>query len=239
MPEISISEDQSERLEGIRRDVEDAFVDTYGHTRIEDALEYLLDTYTPPEESDSNGAYEQIATATYSELQHVAGEIPEVPGSGLDADEMRGKLLGELGAEEFAARLEATATNGDSEETDGAESTPDEETDDVDPGPDEETDDVDPGPDEETIEANSVVKIGTADTEKNDDDTPSSTGEESESRIATAGNPVAAANQLLREHDDKWRESGGDAPYEVDLPDGTTASARTRDDVRQLLFRHY
>jgi hypothetical protein len=228
MPEISISEDQNERLEGIRRDVEDAFVDTYGHTRIEDALEYLLDTYTPPEESDSSGAYEQIATATYSELQHVAGEIPEVPGSGLDADEMRGKLLGELGAEEFAARLEATATNGDSEETDEA-----------DPTPDEETDDVDPSPDEEAIEANSVVKIGTADTEKNDDDTPSSTEEESESRIATAGNPVAAANQLLREHDDKWRESGGDAPYEVDLPDGTTASARTRDDVRQLLFRHY
>jgi hypothetical protein len=228
MPEISISEDQNERLEGIRRDVEDAFVDTYGHTRIEDALEYLLDTYTPPEESDSNGAYEQITTATYSELQHVAGEIPEVPGSGLDADEMRGKLLGELGAEEFAARLEATATNGDSEETDEA-----------DPTPDEETDDVDPSPDEEAIEANSVVKIGTADTEKNDDDTPSSTEEESESRIATAGNPVAAANQLLREHDDKWRESGGDAPYEVDLPDGTTASARTRDDVRQLLFRHY
>ncbi|MFT4923283.1 MAG: hypothetical protein ACI8XM_002509, partial [Haloarculaceae archaeon] len=53
------------------------------------------------------------------------------------------------------------------------------------------------------------------------------------------GNPVSAANRLLREHDDKWRESAGDTPYEVDLPDSTTASARTKDDVRQLLFRHY
>ncbi|MFC7176684.1 hypothetical protein [Halosegnis marinus] len=44
---------------------------------------------------------------------------------------------------------------------------------------------------------------------------------------------------LLDEHDDKWRESGGDEPYEVDLPDGSTETARTQDDVRGLLFRHY
>jgi hypothetical protein len=219
MPEISISEDQHERLEGVRSDVEDAFVDTYGHTRIEDAVEYLLDTYTPPDESDSDGAYGQIATATYSELQHVAGDVPEVPGSGLDADEMRGKLLAELGTEEFAARLEETGANGDDESETETESTTDEAG-------------------EEAIQADSVVRVGTDDADR-DADSQISSEEGAGDTTAAAGNPVSAANRLLREHDDKWRESAGDTPYEVDLPDSTTASARTKDDVRQLLFRHY
>lgn len=219
MPEISISEDQHERLEGVRSDVEDAFVDTYGHTRIEDAVEYLLDTYTPPDESDSDGAYDRIATATYSELQHVAGDVPEVPGSGLDADEMRGKLLAELGTEEFAARLEETGANGDDESETETESTTDEAG-------------------EDAIQADSVVRVGTDDADR-DADSQISSEEGAGDTTAAAGNPVSAANRLLREHDDKWRESAGDTPYEVDLPDSTTASARTKDDVRQILFRHY
>jgi hypothetical protein len=44
---------------------------------------------------------------------------------------------------------------------------------------------------------------------------------------------------LLSAHDDKWREASGDARYEVDLPDGNVESARTKDDVRALLFKHY
>ena len=45
---------------------------------------------------------------------------------------------------------------------------------------------------------------------------------------------------LLRTHDDKWRKaSSGDAPYEVDLPDGSTEGVRTKDDVKRLLFKHY
>ena len=44
---------------------------------------------------------------------------------------------------------------------------------------------------------------------------------------------------LLADHDDVWREGTGDARYVVDLPDGTTADARTRGDVRALLFEHY
>ena len=44
---------------------------------------------------------------------------------------------------------------------------------------------------------------------------------------------------LLREHDDKWRKSGGDEPYEVDLPDGGTEHVRTRGDVKAILFKNY
>ncbi|MFB6079404.1 MAG: hypothetical protein ABEJ81_00130 [Haloferacaceae archaeon] len=60
---------------------------------------------------------------------------------------------------------------------------------------------------------------------------------------AVAGGDAAeldAMMNLLADHDDRWRESdAADARYEVDLPDGTTEHARTKDDVRGLLFRHY
>jgi hypothetical protein len=45
---------------------------------------------------------------------------------------------------------------------------------------------------------------------------------------------------LLADHDDKWRETnGGEEKYEVDLPDGGTERARTKDDVRAILFKHH
>jgi hypothetical protein len=184
MPELSLSDDQYGRLEEVRREVEAAFVDSYGHTRPEDAIAYLLDTYTPPAERQKvTGAYDRIATAEYPALQRVASDVEGVPGSNITADEMRGKLLVELDPEEFAARLEAG------------------------------TDDA---------------------TDLAGDDSP--TEQESTS---DDGGPLSAVNRLLDEHDDRWRESDGDNPYEVDLPDGSTESVRTKDDVRRLLFRHY
>ena len=48
-----------------------------------------------------------------------------------------------------------------------------------------------------------------------------------------------AMMSLLDTHDDKWRDGDGDARYEVELPDGRVETARTKDDVRALLFRHY
>jgi hypothetical protein len=239
MPEISITEEQRERLEVVREDVEAAFVDSYGYIPIEDAIQYLLDTYTPPEERGAVDAYEPIATAEYPQLQRVASEVSEVPGSGIDADEMRGKLLAELGVEEFAARLDATSDA----DPDGAPTT------DADPGPTE-SPAADTGSEGSTAGTGSSSGSGSA--------TPASsvssgdTQSGSESKVGTPGSggsgvsvdaagddPLAAVNRVLDEHDDKWRESGGDEPYEVDLPDGTIESARTRDDVRQLLFRHY
>lgn len=47
-----------------------------------------------------------------------------------------------------------------------------------------------------------------------------------------------AMMDLLEDHDDKWAASG-DGRYEVTLPDDEVVHARTRDDVRALLFEHY
>jgi hypothetical protein len=211
MPDIAVTDEQRERLEQVRRDVEESFVDTYGHARLEDAVEYLLDTYTPPdEERASSDAYHLIATADYPELQRVASNAPGVPGSGIEADEMRGKLLATLGPEEFAAELETV----DDETVDA--STP--------AGSDSEDDSRDETP---------AGRDGDETTE-----TTGETGSDAGSNDA-ATTPLTAANRLLDEHDDRWRETDGDVPYEVDLPDGSTESARTRDDVRRLLFQHY
>ena len=198
MPKISLTDDQRARLEEVRCDVEAAFVDTYGHARIEDAVQYLLDTYTPPDGPEDDAAavaFDRIATAEYPTLQRVASNVPGVPGSGIDADEMRGKLLSELGPEQFAAKLSDDDREDSEDSDDAAESASD----------------------------------GSADDDSGDAPADASGG----------GGLLSTANQLLDEHDDKWREGEGDTPYEVDLPDGSTESARTKDDVRQLLFRHY
>lgn len=51
---------------------------------------------------------------------------------------------------------------------------------------------------------------------------------------------LEAMMNLLDTHDDKWEEAGGeDGNYTVTLPDGGSETARTQDDVRALLFKHY
>jgi hypothetical protein len=54
----------------------------------------------------------------------------------------------------------------------------------------------------------------------------------------TTGGPGGMLN-LLERHDDKWREGSGEERYEVELEDGTVETARTKDDVKAILFRHY
>lgn len=303
MPEISLTEDQYARLEAVKGDVEDAFVDTYGQARITDAVQYLLDTYTPPDEQggDDTAAYERIATAEYPALQHVASDVPEVPGSGIDADEMRGKLLAELGAETFAAKLDEVDTEAAEDDGDGdteADSTDaaDEDAADGDASA-AEADDADDGPDSAGSAGPDAADAGGSQpgATSSSGDSGTTGGVRVETAGSTGGQPgagssgsgggdgsqsggpatgpsgtettasgstaddaaagettsapgtgsgdggglLSAANRLLDEHDDKWREGDGDAPYEVDLPDGSTESARTKDDVRQLLFRHY
>jgi len=44
---------------------------------------------------------------------------------------------------------------------------------------------------------------------------------------------------LLETHDEKWWSTDGDARYKVELPDGSVETARTKDDVRAMLFKNY
>jgi len=231
MPTIELTEEQRRRLETVRTEVEAAFVDTYGHTELEDAIDYLLDTYTPPDAADEQADMEAIASADYAALQHVATEVDGVPGSGISADEMRGQLLAELGAEALAERL--TDADTDDDATDGATASEPSPEDAATGTDDESPEDTDEGTAGEADSDGSSSKDDAGDDGETDDDTDGVT-------VGPGGGDVlSAANRLLDDNDDKWREGGGDTPYEVNLPDGTTEGVRTKDDVRQLLFKHY
>ncbi len=45
---------------------------------------------------------------------------------------------------------------------------------------------------------------------------------------------------LMDEHDDRWTKADSEeTKYEVELPDGSTETVQTQDDVRALLFKNY
>lgn len=87
-----------------------------------------------------------------------------------------------------------------------------------------------------------VVESDEAAEESRDDETDDEdeTGGDAGGSSDAPANPLQAAQQLLDEHDDVWEEVDSDSgKYAVTLPDGSTEHARTRDDVRALLFKHY
>jgi len=259
MPDIELTESQLAEIDALREDIEAAFVDTYGHVRRRDVVDYLLDTYTPPGERETSAPYERIEAAGYPELQHIAAETPGVPGSGIDADEMRGRLLSELGAEELATRLDE---NGEVESESGADAQGDSKRDGASDGDSSgnAASDDESHPDEiPEIESEADANgAGRSDDAAETDDDEAGTGDDNEagtdeeeaemdsggsstsSGSGGGGGILASANQLLEQHDDKWRkDDSGDEPFEVTLPDGTSERVRTRDDVRKLLFQHY
>jgi hypothetical protein len=245
MPDVALTETQHERLAEIREELQEAFVGPYGTVRTVDAVDYLLDTYTPPDARSRAEAYERLDGADYPELQHVASDLQSVPGSGIDAAEMRGRLLAELDPAELLARLDA-AREDVGTEADRVESSAGTEASNAD-GEDSEASNADGEDSEDGADAEGTGAVdeatgsgGTAGdgTAGEAPDTEADAGK-TELETSPAAALRTAANRLLDEHDDKWRESDGDAPYEVDLPDGTTEAVRTRDDVRQLLFREY
>jgi len=245
MPEITITETQRERLEQIRTELEAAFIDTYGEIRTTDGIQYLLDTYTPPEQQTSDAALERIATAEFPLLQRVAADVEGVPGSGIDTETMRGELLSSLGVEEFAARLsdldvpedsdtDPDGTDTQSDAADGTEMPADSDSVSNDEPSAAPADDSSAAVEDEDTDSQEAADANEDGGGAADGDTVGN----AESTSDGPGSVLSAANQLLDTHDGKWRE-GDTEPYEVDLPDGTTEKVRTKDDIRGLLFKHY
>lgn len=96
-----------------------------------------------------------------------------------------------------------------------------------------------------TTDGNGADDADDAATEDSDDDSATDNGD---AGSETGSDPDSADDDdmldemmnLLDTHDDKWDESSsGDYRYEVDLPDGGTKSAQTKDDVRAILFKEY
>lgn len=98
---------------------------------------------------------------------------------------------------------------------------------------------VDAGESADTADATSTTS-GAEDEDTEVSETANDSDGTDDSGGASDDARLSSVMSLLADHDDVWREAdGGDAKYEVDLPDGGTERARTKDDVRAVLFKHY
>lgn len=236
MPDLSVSEEQLRRLDDVCAELEAVFVDRYGTVRRRDALEYLLDTYAPPEtgepgavggsEAASGSADAEVADDESAAHDGTADEdapadpehspaAPEdltvVPGVG----EVTAEALREAGFEDVAALREADPLDVAAADGVGEKQAID-------------------------IKA-AVVEEAWRDDAEDDDGAADDRGAAAigESTDASPADTLQQAMNLLEVHDDRWREGEGDEPYEVDLPDGSTEGVRTKDDVKRLLFKHW
>jgi len=270
MPELSVTEEQIERLEALRAELEAAFVDGYAHVRRRDVVDYLLDTHTPPAEHAGGGSgaadrpedpaaverrvrdaldravRDEEGELDYPALQSVAMETEGVKGSGMDAEAM------------YEAVLEAKVREAEANGVDAIEILPTEEE-----SPDGSSENGATEADTANGEvdgsdrsdgSDNTDSVGGAE-DAADTDGPDASGSEGSggdeaengagavegaSGNGSGGSPLQQMMSLLETHDDKWRTAeGGDAPYEVDLPDGGTETARTKDDVKRVLFTNY
>jgi hypothetical protein len=210
MPEVTLGESQVEYLEELRDYVAEEHVGPYGHVRMREAVQFLIDQYESTSDGEAEalrrGVAAGLADRSYQELQSLAAETDGVEPKGT-ADELRERLVD--------ARLEQVRTE---------ESAPTQETEPADePGA---TDDEDDGGDSSERDADASESGGN---EEAGDETSDSGGSRLERMMG-----------LLDHHDDAWEETDSEeGKYTVTLPDGETETVRTKDDVRALLFKHF
>lgn len=199
MPELSVSETQLERFEEIRAELETVYVGEYGTVRPHDTVQYLLDTYTPPDPDTAAGATEVerlteitgVGEATAEAM--IAAGFPTVERVASADPDALAEIKGI--SREQAVDIAAAADSLESSDPDESDAN-----------------EVDDAPDERTSEPDET-------------DSPEDT--------------LQQAMSLLDAHGERWRESSGDEPYEVDLPDGSTEAVRTKDDIKRLIFKHW
>ena len=91
-------------------------------------------------------------------------------------------------------------------------------------------------------DADTTAEAGDADETSGDGDADEGTeaddADEGDTSDGGSGQ-LDAMLSLLETHDEKWWSTDGDARYKVELPDGSVETARTKDDVRAMLFKNY
>lgn len=231
MPRITITDEQGDALENLRAAL-DQETGPYGHVRPQDTIQFLLDEYTagreteetepsPQEGDDESGGTnardtDRLKTAIEAELEPMSYQDLQHLAGETDGVEPKGRqteLRGRLAASIAASVRERLV---DESPTDGTEY--------VDDNGNREDNASDGAPD----------GGGQGDESSSGGASSVSTGED------TSPGPLQRAMRLLDDHEDRWREVNDErAKYEVTLPDGRTEPARTKDDVRALLMKHY
>ena len=265
MPTIRITDDQHDRIETLRAELSENQAGPYASVNTDDVLAYLLDLgdeVDDPERradlGEPEGATEDSGVtrpafprdqleqqldarnrkhgdgeADEMDLYTIAAEYDIAGRSNMTKAELVDAVLEEaerLYADPFhPVDIEFSSADPDTDDPaveDGDPETQETEGDETGEEPDEtgeEPDETGEEPDE------AGARVG----EEDGQDDP-------DRRDETGGaDQLTATLSLLETHDDKWWQADGDARYEVQLPDESVQTARTKDDVRAVLFKNY
>jgi len=208
MPEIEITDDQREYLEDLRAELEEDVV--YGHVRLTDALQFLIDS----REGELSDDEESVSSATVDDADSAASDEDDAAAES-DREDDQDDDAGDAEAGDVDDAVDKGIDDAEVDEGDGGGES-------------------NSGSDEDAVDRDAADEA--------EDDAEGDAGANAEPAAAPTpggGDRLNAMMQLLDTHEDKWREGSGDARYEVDLPDGSTETANTKDDVRALLFKNY
>ena len=193
-----------------------------------------MDLYTIAAEFDVTGRSEMTKDELVEGILDAAARAATDPFAAVGVDLDRGADAADetRGPDDGDSAGDASDPDGDAE--DDASGGP------ADDAPDSDTTDDSPDGDADDTADDSPDADDTADDSPDADETADDTDDAPGAAASDAGSSqLNAMMSLLDTHDDKWRDGDGDARYEVELPDGRVETARTKDDVRALLFRHY
>jgi len=231
MVSIEITDDQHDRITALREALADTHAGSYTSVTLPDAVAYLLDLADAVDDPDRDATI----TATDTDDDHsfqraqLEAQLAERNRRHSDADPEAPMDLYTIAAEyNISGRSNMTKQELITAILDATESRY-----------------TDPfAPVDVDFPANTGRTAATADdrdpdTNRAGDAANSSDADGGDGGDAGDDSQLNAMLSLLKTHSDKWQPADGDARYEVTLPDGTVVSARTKDDVRATLFKHY
>jgi hypothetical protein len=106
MPSIEVTPEQAERLRAVREELAADVVGKYGHVRVQDAIEYLLDEHAGVATPEDGGGDRSVGTTEPDDVGAAVTESPESDGE--DAGD----------PPEQTATAAATVTDAESGDTD-------------------------------------------------------------------------------------------------------------------------
>jgi hypothetical protein len=260
MPTLDISDDHADRIEALRRELEAAHAGPYASVDREDALAYLLDLADAVDDPDRAADPEPSGGEPAEGAEPASGgSDADAPVAPFDRDRARELLAARnrrhgdpdpddpMDLSDVAAEFDVTGRSGMTKDElvdailDAAErlaADPFARVD-VDLDASDESDEADGDRGETGGTESDEGETGDSGEGDGAEGTASDADETDTDADAGGAGQLDAMMSLLDTHGDKWREADGDARYEVDLPDGSVETARTKDDVRALLFRNY
>ena len=224
MPSLDITDDHHDRITALREELADAHADSYTSVTLSDTLAYLLDladaVNDPEREADVAAAADGDDGDPFPREQ-LEARLSERNRRHSDADPEMPMDLYTIAAEyDISGRSNMTKQELVTAILDATERRYSDPLAPVD------------------VDFQNLDSDDDTESDVDGDDSDGDDGSDADGDASDDGQ-LNAMLSLLETHSDKWHSADGDARYEVELPDGSVESARTKDDVRATLFKHY